>query len=137
MTDPLAPAPQPSAAARDDQIFPLAVYVLYLLGLMNGVTILVGVVMAYALKDKAAEPYLSHYIFQIRTFWIGVIIGLAASLIAVIGIPLTFIVIGLAFFALAGLIFAALWVWFLVRSVLGLVTLVRGDPYPRPRSLIV
>lgn len=136
MTDPLATPPSTQAASRDDQIFPIAVYVL--VGLMNGVTILIGVIMAYALKDKSAEPYTSHYIFQIRTFWIGLAGGLLAGIIAAAGVPLM-LAFGLGFilFALSGLLIAALWVWFLVRSVLGLITLAQGYPYARPRSWIV
>jgi uncharacterized membrane protein len=137
MTDPLATPPASQAAPREDQVFPIAVYVLYLIGLMNGVTILIGVIMAYALKEKATEPYLSHNVFQIRTFWMGLAGGAAASVIAAAGVPLMFIGIGFLLFALSGLMFAALWVWFLVRSVLGLITLAQGYPYARPRSWIV
>ena len=138
MTDPLATPPPSQAAPRDDQIFPIAVYILYLIGLMNGVTILIGVIMAHALKDKAAEPYLSHYIFQIRTFWIGLAGGVLATIIAAAGFPLLLALgFGVVLFAVSGLMIAALWVWFLVRSVLGLITLAQGYPYARPRSWIV
>jgi uncharacterized membrane protein len=50
-----------------------AVYVLYLLGYITGITAIIGVVIAYIQADSADAPVKSHYIFQIRTFVIGFI----------------------------------------------------------------
>jgi uncharacterized membrane protein len=136
MTDPVQ-TPTPTPLSTDDRVFPIAVYALYLLGLMNGITILVGVVMAYALKDKASEIHRTHYVFQIRTFWIGLVIGAVGLILAGAGFPLLWLFgFGALLWGLSGIIFAALFVWFLLRSVLGLIKLLQGEAYPRPRAFI-
>ena len=134
MTDPL---PISTAPRRDDRVMAIAVYVLYIAGLVSGVTVLVGVIMAYALKSGASEPYLSHFIFQIRSFWLSIAFALLGGLLVSLGISLLIVGIGALMIGLGWLILAALWVWFLVRSVIGLVTLYRGEAYPRPRAWIV
>ncbi len=98
---------------------PTWVYVLYLIALVTAVPMLVGLVLAYVMKDGAAEPEASHYQFQIRTFWIGL-------LFLVIG-AITFVPIGWALCAFA-------WVWALVRSVKGLQLYNNCEPVPNPKK---
>jgi uncharacterized membrane protein len=121
-TDPSAdPAVPP--ALQDDKTMPLVVYALYLVGLFNGLTAVVGVILAYVSKGAAPEWMQSHYVFQIRTFWLSL-------LFAVIGGVLT--VVGIGF-----VILAAIWVWIAVRSILGLSWLLKGQAYPTPRSWMI
>ena len=137
MTDPVPSTPPPVPLSQDDRVFPIAVYILYLLGLLNGVTVLIGVIMAYALKDRASELHRTHYVFQIRTFWIGLVVGVIGGVIAAAGFPLLWLFgVGALLWILSGIIFAALWVWFLLRCVLGLIKLLQGEAYPRPRAFI-
>lgn len=92
------------------------IYILYLVGLINGITILVGVVMAYIYRDGAPDWLRTHYDAQIRMFWIGILYCIVASL-------LIFILIGfLLYFVIA--------VWWIVRSVKGLNHLDRKGAYP-------
>jgi uncharacterized membrane protein len=51
----------------------LAVYLLYLVGFLTGITALVGVVIAYLQRDSTDRISQSHFQFQITTFWIGVL----------------------------------------------------------------
>lgn len=87
------------------------IYILYLVGIAVGLTTLVGVVMAYVNKTDAPAWMETHYRFQIRTFWIGVLYGLAGALLSVIGIGL--------------LVFPLLLIWWIVRCVKGMRAL--GD----------
>jgi uncharacterized membrane protein len=96
------------------------VYILYLVGLVIGVTSLVGLVMAYVNKSGAPEWVQSHYRFQIRTFWIGV-------LFSVIGVVTIAIFIGLVI-----LLFVAIWI--IVRCVKGMKYLSNAEPYPNPTT---
>ena len=96
------------------------VYILYLVGLAVGVTAVVGVVMAYVNRADAPEWVQTHYRFQIRTFWIGILYVLI-SLVTMI------IVVGL-FFA----VFA--FVWWIVRCVKGLKSLTQGVAYENPAT---
>jgi len=64
------------------------VYLLQILGLINGITALVGIIINYIKLDEAKGTWLeSHFRWQINTFWI-------ALLLSVIGFITIFIVIG-------------------------------------------
>jgi len=117
-TDPAVPP-----ALQDDKTMPLVVYALYLVGLFNGLTAVVGVILAYISKGAAPEWMQSHYVFQIRTFWLSL-------LFTVIGFMLT--VVGIGF-----VILAAVWVWTAVRCILGLSWLLKGQAYPTPRNWMI
>jgi uncharacterized membrane protein len=108
-TTPAPPASQTDSTAK-------IVYILYLVALLSGVTALIGVVMAYVNMGDAPEPLRTHYRFQIRTFWIGLLYFVAAGL-------LTLAVVGAFLIPLVA-------VWYIVRCVKGLQYLGRGEPYP-------
>jgi uncharacterized membrane protein len=96
------------------------VYVLYLIGLVTGLTILIGVVMAYIYKDESPEWLRTHYESQIRVFWIGILYCIVATL-------LIFVLIGfLLYFVIA--------VWWIVRCVKGLKYLDQKAAYPDYQS---
>ena len=95
-----------------------AVYILYLVSLVFGVTSLVGVIMAYISRGDAPEWLASHYRFQIRTFWIGMLYG-------IIGLILAYVVIG-------WLVLLFTLIWFVVRCVKGLKYLNNGQAHPDP-----
>ena len=97
-----------------------AVYVLYLLGYITGITTIIGVVIAYIQADSATAPVKSHYTFQIRTFVIGFIYFLVGLL--------------LLHLAVGALIILWALVWSLVRNVKGLLALNRNDPIANPES---
>jgi uncharacterized membrane protein len=139
MTEPLAstPAPPPSSLAGDEKLMPIVVYVLYLLGWLGGLTAIVGFVMAYSLKERAPDWARTHYVFLIRTVWIGLIWGIAAALLIVLGLPLTLVLIGFLFLKVAFGILGLLSVWVTVRCVVGLIYAMRSEAYPRPRAWII
>ena len=121
--DPTAdPAVPP--ALQDDKTMPLVVYALYLAGLMSaGMTSVVGVILAYVSKDAAPEWLRSHYVFQIRTFWLSL-------LFSVVGLVLLPVGIGVV-------ILGAVWIWIAVRCILGLSWLLKGQAYPTPRNWMI
>ncbi|MBM0108288.1 hypothetical protein JM946_26455 [Steroidobacter sp. S1-65] len=92
------------------------IYVLYLLALINGITAIVGVIMAYIYKDGAPQWLRTHYELQIRTFWMGLLIG-------AVGFLLSWVLIGIP-------ILLALAVWWIVRCVKGLRFVGERAPYP-------
>jgi uncharacterized membrane protein len=51
----------------------LTVYILYLVGFLTGITVLVGLIIAYLQRDKTDRVSQSHFQFQITTFWIGLL----------------------------------------------------------------
>lgn len=96
------------------------IYGLYLVGLVAGVTALIGVVMAYAGKDRGEPWLLSHYHNQINIFW-------KALFYSVVGWLLTWVLVGFLIL-LGGLI------WYVVRTVKGMQALARHEPIERPGS---
>ena len=120
--------------SSDDRTLPTVVYVLYLLGLFNGLTVIIGVVIAYANRDRAGPAAQSHYTFQIRSFWLGIVFWLIGGLMLAWGAALMVILIGFPFLLLGGLILALTHIWFAVRSIVGLVYVSRDEAYPRPRT---
>ena len=96
------------------------IYILYLVGLVVGITSIVGVVMAYLGKDEAPDWLKSHYHNQINIFWKGL-------LYSIISIILMAVVIGVL------LIFVVL-IWYIVRVVKGMQRLSRGEAYDNPGS---
>lgn len=98
---------------------PMIIYVLYLANLVIPFTALVGIIMAYI--NKGDGNFLdSHYQFQIRTFWIGL-------LYALIGALLTLIVIG-------WLVLLFYLIWLIIRCVKGFKYLNKQEPMPDPTS---
>jgi uncharacterized membrane protein len=117
---PTTPAPPPAGRAAPSDSTAKIVYILYLVSIAVGVTSLIGVIMAYLNVGEAPEPLRSHYRFQIRTFWIGL-------LYSAIGFVLLFVAVGAVV-----LLFVA--VWLIVRCVKGLKYLDRGEAYPNAAS---
>lgn len=96
------------------------VYLLYLCSLLLGVTAIIGVVVAYIYDGDGPEWLRSHYRFQIRTFWIGL-------LFVTICVVTSLILIGY----FLGFVLA---LWLIVRCVRGLKYASQGSPYPNPAS---
>lgn len=70
------------------------VYGLYALSYFAGVTAIVGIIINYVKKEEVAGTWLeSHFRWQIRTFWFGM-------LWAFIGAATAFILVGLLFCSL-------------------------------------
>ncbi len=141
MTDQAAPTTAetlpPAAAAGEDRVLPGAIYVLYLVGLANGLTILLGLILAYLVKDTAGPKNQSHYEFLIRTVWMSLGWFLVGGLLCVFGGILSVILIGIPALMLGIFIIGAVGVWFAVRCIMGLVYLARDEAHPRPRTWLV
>jgi len=123
-----------AVGTNEDKVMPAVVYGLYLLGLTNGFTIVIGLVVAYANRASAGPQMATHYEFLIRTFWMAIGWFLIGVALVVIGIPLTLVLIGVPMWLLGGFICGAVGIWFAIRSILGVVYLARGDAYPRPMT---
>lgn len=135
MTD-LAPDRVPDRV-EEDKVLPIVVYALYLLGFANGLTFVVGLIVAYLNREAAGPINASHYTFAIRTFWLSIwwfLIGLALFLV---GLPLSVLLIGVPMLIVGGTIMGAIGVFCLVRTILGLVYLLKGEAYPRPQTWLV
>ena len=128
MTDaepaPTPPPPPLVQGTTDDKTLALTIYILYLAAFVVGVTGIVGLILAYVNKDTAPEWLKSHYVFQIRTFWIGLLFS-AIGCVLVMAFGLGFLILG------------ATAIWFIVRCALGINQLMKNEAYPRPESWTV
>lgn len=96
------------------------VYILYLVGLATGLTALIGVIMAYVNRDEAPEWLKSHYRFQIRTFWIGLLYCVIGGVLSIV---------------LIGFLVLLFWViWLILRVVKGFKHLERREPVPNEET---
>jgi uncharacterized membrane protein len=91
-----------------------AIYILLIISTIIGLTGIIGLIMAYVYRDDSADWLQSHYRFQIRTFWIG----LLYTLIGAITIK---IIVGF-------LILLFTFVWLIVRCSKGLKQLQNRQP---------
>jgi uncharacterized membrane protein len=103
----------------------MLIYVLYLAGVIPAfgvVPILIGFVMALLNRDAndSSSVWRSHYEYQYRQ----ALFGLATAVVCFI---LVFVFIGFIGFLLLA-------VWWIVRSVKGLLAASRGQPIADPRS---
>jgi len=115
--NPSQPSPQPIVPTAS---VALIVYVLYFVGYFTVITAVIGVIMAH-LQVSTADPMLkTHYQFQIRTFWIGL-------LYIVVGTVLTLVFVG---------VLVLLWwfIWSLIRSIKGILALNENRPIANPDS---
>ena len=112
---PLSPQFDPQEAVTTNTI-----YILYLVGIVVPLTPIVGLIMAYVNHGESASWMQSHYRFQIRTFWIGMLYGLIGVLTAIIVVGVFWLCFVL--------------VWWVVRCVKGMQALSAGLPYEHPAS---
>lgn len=106
------------------------VYVLYLIGVLFGPLILIGVAIAYVQNDTGPKWLNSHYRFQIRTFWLGIISFLIIVVVAFGGLAEVS-----GFYAFIGLVFAVYFViWWLVRSTKGYKRVSKRNRMNRPEA---
>ena len=108
---------QPPAELEKLKTITTLVYALQALGFLVGITWIVAVVINYVKKEEVQGTWLqSHFRWQIRTFWFGLLWG-------VIGTLLLVVLIGFA------VLFAAA-VWIIYRIVKGWLSLIDGKPLP-------
>jgi uncharacterized membrane protein len=122
---------------EEDKLLPAVVYGLYLLGFTNGLTFIVGLIVAYVSRDSAGPVNESHFTFAIRSFWLsiaGFLLGLAIFLV---GLPLSFVLIGIPMLIFGGLVMGGISLWFIARCIAGIYYLSRGEAYPRPLSWLI
>lgn len=100
----------------------MAIYILYFIGFFTGLTALIAVVLAHVYRGEGTPWLDTHYTFQIRTFWIGLLVLIIATILSLIYI---------------GFVMYALWVvWTALRAGRGLWLLRRRQPIDNPQSYL-
>jgi uncharacterized membrane protein len=112
--------PVPRSPTVSNPQLALVVYVLYFVAYFTGITAVIGVIIAHVQVGSGDPMVDSHYRFQIRTFWIGV-------LYLVVGTILLFVLIGVV-------VYAWWFIWSLIRNVKGILALNQNQPIADPGS---
>lgn len=153
-----------TAGERQDPILmPLLIYLCYLVSVVLQTFLVVGVVAAYIGAANSPDWLRSHYRWQIRSFWIGILYATVGAVV-----PLTFLYFGyeglrdgampgwsfnpmgmmedwwiwvsdhwaalIGPVIAAGVWFVMLMFWWLIRALRGLAALLRGAPVARVTS---
>jgi uncharacterized membrane protein len=115
--EPLVPPAAPRATSSADlRTLTLICYGLYLLGVINGLTTLIGVIIAYVKRDDARSTIWSTHFDNLMTvFWVSIVV---------------FIVGALTWIFLIGFVFwFVLAIWYLYRCIKGLIRAVENRAY--------
>jgi uncharacterized membrane protein len=113
--EPMVP-PAAAPSASDARTLVIICYALYLLGVLGALTTLIGVIIAYVKRDDTRDTmWASHFDNLIVVFWVAV-------LVAVVGMLTWMFLIGFVFwFVLA--------IWYLYRTIRGLIRALENRPY--------
>jgi uncharacterized membrane protein len=104
-----------SEAEKSGKTITTIIYALYAASFLVGITAIVAIVMNYVKKDDMAGSFLeSHFRWQIRTFWFGLLWG-------ILGVITFIIVIG-------WFILIANGIWIIYRIVKGWLNLNDNKP---------
>ena len=123
------PPGSPDVAQANLRSLVILCYVLYLLALVNGITAIAGVIIAYVKRDDARDTiWRSHFDSMIVTFWVMLVagfIGMLSFLFSLGGVlvwPVVHPALSLVTLMFGGLlIFPIFAVWYLYRVIKGLV----------------
>ncbi|MGR9012847.1 MAG: DUF4870 family protein [Gammaproteobacteria bacterium] len=100
---------------RSAKTLTTVIYALYAASYFIGITAIIAIVMNYVKKDDVTGTFLeSHFRWQIRTFWFGVLWGVLGSILPV--------------FIIGWLILIASGIWVIYRIVKGWLRLNNNEP---------
>ncbi len=99
------------------------IYILLIIGTLIGITGVIAVVMAYVNKNDSTSWLQTHYRFQIRTFWIGLLYVIAGAV--------TYVFI-IGYFILLFTFF-----WLIIRCAKGLKQLENKQPVANIESWLL
>lgn len=106
----------PEQAETNNKNITQLIYALYAASLLVGLTALVAIILNYVKRDDVANTmYESHFRWQIRTFWFGLLWSVLAfiSVLTIIGPFIAFPIV---------------YVWYIYRIVKGWIRLSEGKP---------
>jgi uncharacterized membrane protein len=109
---------------NDERLIPLAIYaLLFFMSMSAGATGVVAIVLIYLYQDRGTDLTRSHYVFQKRTFWAGMIGLIIALVLSRLGLAPLALLVGIPTF-----------IWVVCRCVMGFNHLFFNRPHPKPTT---
>ena len=132
----MSDTPQQSAGT-DARILVIICYALFIAAFTNGLTAIVGVVLAYVKRGEVkGTVWESHFTNMIQVFWAGVIFMVLFLALAAFGAFGIWHTAATDQFSAPMLVFPLLWllgigyvVWYLYRTVRGILFAIDNKPY--------
>jgi|SRR5215217_7310351 len=119
-----------SGAEGEGKVAALAGWGLFILSIPSAnLLVLVGLVVGYAARGTATGLAREHLEAQIRLFWSVFWWTIACWIAIVVSFVASFVLIGIPFLIIFGMLWFLISVWFTVKSIFGLVNLL-GDRAP-------
>ena len=123
MTDANAAAP---ADPDEGRAAAAVVWLLYLLAIPSfNILAVVGVIVAYVAREGSSPWVRRHFDTQISLFWSTIVWFILLTVLIIASGILSLIIIGIPFLIAAGLAMLVLFIWFTVKSVIGLINVVQ------------
>lgn len=123
MTDANAAAP---ADPDEGRAAAAVVWLLYLLAIPSAnILAVVGVIVAYVAREGSSPWVRRHFDTQISLFWSTIVWFILLTVLIIASGILSLIIIGIPFLIAAGLAMLVLFIWFTVKSVIGLINVVQ------------
>lgn len=122
-------AATPPTSDNDGRAGAAVVWLLYLLAIPSAnLFAVVGVIAAYVMREGNTGWARTHYDAQIRLFWSVIVWFIILTAVIIVSVPFSLILIGIPFLVAAGVAMLVLAIWFVVRSVVGLVRVMDSRP---------
>lgn len=116
----------PNLLAEEGRPAAAVVWLLYILSIPSaGVLVLVGLIVAYVSRNSAHGWVRTHFDQQIRIFWQSFWWHVLPWVVVLL---LSLVLVGLLFLWVPLVINLIVLIWFTVKSVLGLLRLINGQP---------
>ncbi|MCQ9155453.1 DUF4870 family protein [Acidomonas methanolica] len=98
-------------------------HLLYAASFFTVITHIPGVIVAYLkIGEARGTPYESHFIYAVRSFWLGIALLFLGLILAIVGV---------------GILILALWgVWWFIRIIRPIMALLDDRPIADPYGLI-
>ena len=122
---PAPPAASPSGSFwfRPSVINVKLIYAAYLASLAIPFAAIVAVVFAHQNRKRAPAWLVTHYTYQVRTFWIGLAANVGAWILSFIGVGL--------------ILYPLIAVWVVARAVKGLIRVAHASEIEDPQGFFI
>ncbi|MDC7694070.1 MULTISPECIES: DUF4870 family protein [Asticcacaulis] len=116
----------------DTTIIPIVNYLLLFFLIVGGISGVVAITLIYLFQDEAPDWLKTHYAFQKKTFWVG-ILAFVPLVVLLTSPVMSSVVLG----GIVLILVFALFLWIVGRCTMGFNHVFHKRPIPNPNSWLV